>query len=460
MGLALLIAALLAGLFGCTPPVDEETRRAAGVTIEGDPHAGLTCVACHRGERAEAGRAAVPAAACAAAGCHDALGPARVELATATFRHRDHGQRGTVQPTCAACHTHAAGGEPLRASVDACALCHRADMAETGESVGCAQCHRAPGHVRLTSQGAPVAHGTLAALGISCTRCHYDVSAPPTQVSLARCEGCHRRLEDAIAGGIGEDLHPMHQGFTCTACHQPDTHRVQAMSSAVSLICNDCHRAAHDRPAEALPRPEICVSCHDGIHRAQQRLVLGLALGGRAAPSTKFLAGMSCRSCHVPPGTPAVPAGQPLRGQAVSCAGCHRAEYRTVLEWWITGTAERGRLAARYLDAAAASVGGAVDDSTRLLLEEARTMLGLVQEAGGQHNLELSDQIFREAIDRAQRAYRSAGRAAPATPELGNPPHIGLCTYCHYSPNEPWNFSRMSEEFHAAVPGGRAPAPR
>jgi hypothetical protein len=438
MGRALLILAACALLTACQPP---ETP------VRGeDPHATITCQGCHNGPTGERGRAAVPVASCTAAGCHADAGPETVRLATAEFHHRGHGDKGDIATSCAGCHTHDRGGEPLRAAVDACALCHVGQL--TGqEPAECRTCHQAPNHSGLTNQGLPVAHSSLPWIETGCVRCHYDVAEPRTQVASSRCLACHTDVERLTAAAIGEDLHPRHRGLTCTSCHEAGAHRVVAMSAAVSLVCSDCHTQAHAQVIATLPGPETCASCHQAVHSAQQRLVLGLEVETRAAPSLKFLAGMTCRSCHVPPAASGRVVPSAIRGQAESCVGCHPAGYDRVLGWWIDGIDRRQQAVARYLSAARRDLGNA-PDTARALVERADALNRLVAEAGGQHNLELSDRIFREGVAQAAEAYRLAGRRAPAPPDLGPRPHAGLCSYCHYSPADPWDFRRMPEDFH------------
>lgn len=468
MGRPLLTLTALALLAACAAPdgsgADDDGAAADAVAAErpagvrsapgaavadraDDPHARITCSGCHSGGKADVGRATVPRGSCTASGCHVDGGPAVVRIATVTFEHRSHGAGGEILPSCAGCHTHDDGAAPLRASVDACALCHVDRLAGT-ESRDCQLCHRQPQHVTLTEEGVPVPHSTLPWTSIGCVRCHYDVADPPTAVEAARCASCHRDLPAATAAGIGRDLHPSHEGLTCTACHQGGSHRVLAMSSAVSLVCADCHGEAHE--LELSPRGDaaVCLACHPGIHGEQQQLLLGVVPGGRTLPSTKFMAGLTCRSCHAAEGELAPET--PLRGQAQACAGCHLQEYTRVLDWWLEGAARRQREARAYLDRAATGLAGAESDTVRSLLRWADAALVLVEAAGGQHNLELADRIFRESVDRAREAYRVAGRAAPPAPDFGRPPHLGLCSGCHYSV-EPWDFGSMPSRFHREV---------
>jgi hypothetical protein len=448
MGAPLLIWLVLALLAACQPAGD--------APASDDPHAAITCIGCHNGGTAERGRASVPSASCSTSGCHADGGPRQVRLATATFEHRSHGARGDIIPSCAGCHTHTEGGQPLRASVDACALCHLPEV--SGETPdGCQTCHREPSHVTLTSAGIPVPHANLPWVEIGCVRCHYDVADPPIEVAVSRCADCHPDVREVTRRGVGADLHPLHQGLTCTACHAAGAHHVRELSSAVSLVCSDCHASAHDLTltpwtaagAGAWEGSATCTTCHTQVHRAQQQLLLGILPGltEHTVASQKFIAGMTCRSCHVPPAAGNGPPIEPIRGQALACASCHGAQYREVLAWWMQGLDTRARRTAAYIAAARRDLAGTRSDSAALLLASAAEMLELVVEAGGQHNLELADRVFRESVRRTGQAYQAAGARAPVPPELGTPPHLGLCSGCHYQ-DGPWDLRRMPADFH------------
>lgn len=451
MGRVLLILAL-AALAACEPPAAEPEAGAALVVAAATPvdsaHGELACAACHMGESAGRRTAAVPATSCASGDCHPDEGPATVVLDGTQLDHRMHAE-GTVATECAGCHVHVQGGEPLAVSTDACALCHAESIA--GDGAQCRACHVQPGHTSLTSQGVAVPHSSLPWVETGCVRCHYDVAAPPTGVATARCESCHAG-DGAIERGAGRDLHPDHTAFACTSCHEAGAHRLVAMSSAVSLVCADCHRVAHELTlASTWPgAPPTCGACHRDVHAPQQQLLLGIVPDAEAAPSAKFIAGITCRSCHVPEGAPADVA-EPIRGTAESCAGCHRSEYQRVLDWWLDGLAERERITGQYLGAAERALAGETADTVQNLLGHAREVHGLIATAGGQHNLELSDRLFRRILDWSATAYRAAGRTPPSMPDLGRQPHVGLCSYCHYAPDDPWDFSRMSPEFHRSL---------
>jgi hypothetical protein len=456
MGRALL--ALCAAVLLAACGADEHTAGPGGSTaaaLAADPHAALPCSACHTGPLTGTRIAAVPRETCATSGCHEEGGPPQVSTKTATFQHRDHARDGEVTLSCAGCHTHSQGDEPLRVSVDGCALCHLSRL-DGSEPADCRVCHQQPQHVALTSQALPIPHSALPWVETGCVRCHYDVAEPPTRVAMSTCAHCHGRDTTIIARGIATDLHPTHTSVSCTACHQGEAHRVRAMSSAVELVCADCHVREHDVTlGTQWTNDATCSGCHEGVHQPQQRLLLGMLPGDAAAPSSKFIAGMTCRSCHIrnERTVAAGAGGDAIRGQAEACSGCHRTEYRRVLAWWLDGTRARTRDVGAYVRRAAADLRTVESDSARTLVAEAQALMELVEAAGGQHNLELADRIFRQSIDRVRRAYALAGRAPPAAPELGSQAHEGTCSYCHYSPDDPWDFRRMSAPFHRDVLG-------
>jgi hypothetical protein len=458
MGRALLTLAVLLLLAGCT---DEDQAgdgavrlvSAAPAVHGADSHVSLPCSACHTGDLVGTRIATVPRESCTTAGCHTEGGPAQASTKTATFQHRDHARDAEQSLSCAGCHIHGEGREPLRVSVDACALCHLPDIGST-DAATCKLCHQRPQHVALTSQGMPIPHSALPWVETGCSRCHYDVAEAPTRVAMDRCVACHGRDPALVARGAGTDLHPGHTSVNCTACHQRDTHRVRAMSSAVQLACADCHVREHDLALPTQWRDDhTCNGCHEQVHQPQQRLLLGMLPGEMASPSSKFIAGMTCRSCHIR-NARTVSSGAAIRGQAEACASCHVTEYRRVLDWWLEGTRAKTRSVSGFVARARSDLASAEDDSVRVLLESSAAMVALVQEAGGHHNLELSDRIFRDAVDRVNRAYALTRRVPPAAPILGSPAHEGTCSYCHYSPNDPWDFGRMSERFHRSVIGG------
>ena len=444
----LLIAGAAALVVACEVQGPAATPLNGGVALAltaDTGHARLACAACHNGEKTARSRASVPRESCTTSGCHEDGGPEKVTLATATFEHRNHAAQSEITINCAGCHTHNVGNDPLYASVDACALCHGANLAGT-DPEDCQLCHTQLKHTTLTSQGIPVAHSSLPWLETGCGRCHFDVMQPQKKVSMGKCLDCHERGHELTKEAIASDLHPTHRGVTCTACHEKHLHRVTEMSSAVSINCADCHTNEHDVPMAA-GMTQTCSSCHPNEHQAQQRMVLGIIDDGRILPSAKFLAGATCRSCHVPPSAGRNISDAPRRGQAEACAGCHETEFNRVLDWWLDGVRTREHQARQYVLTARSELRNA-PDSAQALLSRALANLDLVRSAGGQHNLELADLIFRESVQQAAEAYRVAGRRAPVGPDFGNTPHVGTCSFCHYSGRERWDYKAMPRDFH------------
>ena len=440
-----MVAAL--GLLACEPP---ESSPASG-----DPHARLACAQCHAGELADRRFASVPQGTCTASECHRTGTPASVTLETVTFAHLDHGSTGSPKVECAGCHTHREGRAPLEAGPGTCGLCHERSLAGTsGED--CRLCHATPDHVGLTSQGVAIPHEGLPWIEGGCLRCHYEVARPVHEVSLGRCAACHEDVDEVTALGIGEDLHPIHEGTFCGSCHEEDNHRIEAMSSAVDLECGTCHAEEHRvYLSDGSVATETCNACHAGAHEGPQRVLLGILPDTEAAlPSQHFMDGVSCASCHIPPddGEPGV-----LSGAARACIQCHRGEYAIVLSWWNQGLGDRIRLVDRYLAGAEAAVAHLPgDDAAVLATARARKLLTIVREAGGQHNLPLAHRVFEDALAGAARADRlAAGGSAPPPPDLGRAPRQGICVFCHYRLGEPGFSETMDDAFHREVLGAR-----
>lgn len=422
------VAALLAAtalLAGCG------RRRAAAA----DPHARVACVGCHRGLAADSGRGPVPDDGCSARGCHPGIADS-ARLRTVTFRHRGHGAAAAVP--CASCHTHRPGTTAIVTDTTACALCHAKDLAETGgRQPDCRSCHAHPQHTPHTSQGVPISHAQLDDAKVPCTRCHYQVVAgDPARTD--NCRGCHRDTT-VLAVRAVDSLHTGHRGFACASCHAPVRHRVVAMSTSVELNCTDCHKTGHRRrnhPADVVPAAR-CAGCHTDVHAEEQRLILGLLPGEPIRPSPMFMGGVTCRSCHVAPGRPGPQTGRPLKANEAACTGCHGAQWAGILPRWHRGYERRAGWVNAYLDAASRVLGdSARAPGARAQLREARSLLAFLNAAGPLHNLPASDRIMRRALDLTVRAYRTAGLAAPAPPELGPPVQAGSCMSCHYGIEE------------------------
>jgi hypothetical protein len=434
-----LRALLVASLAACAGPRSQ-------APVDGG-HARLSCTECHEGGLADRDLADVPPEACAGGECHDRDVPSETVIGTVRFEHRDHAGDGGVTMGCAGCHNHDSGEEPLTAGAETCGLCHAEDLSGAhGED--CRLCHTAPSHSGFTDQGLEVPHLGLPWIEGGCVRCHFQVAEPVRAVDVERCRACHLDVQAATTAGIGEDLHPLHVGSACNACHEADEHRIEAMSSAVDLACADCHTVEHDATVGAVE--EACSACHQGVHASSQRLLLGLLPeDGASNPAHHFTEGLTCRSCHdeARRGEPAGPA------PAASCVACHRTEYGIIGRWWSEGVTGRARLVENYLGRADRDL--ARMEAAAAPLEGARRLLGVVDGAAGAHNLTLTHQIFEAALDSVAVAYRAVGGTAPSAPQLGRRPRPGICSYCHYRLNEPGLTERMDDAFHRDVVGAR-----
>jgi hypothetical protein len=448
--------------------------QAAATAQADDPHAEFTCSACHAltvlneaelarnrlfGADTEDPRIPAPEARCSNAGCHEDAGPREVTFNTVTFEHRNHGEEPDsemdVAPSCAGCHTHGGGNEPLTTSVDTCSLCHLGVQAE-GTAAECQLCHVDLSHAGATNQQVDIPHESLPWVAGGCARCHYDLSDEPVQVSAATCADCHAAspaftLARDPGAEAQEDLHPDHLGLSCMSCHEGNRHGIQEMSGAVTLSCGECHGVSHGvEVSETFPSTPTCVSCHADSHGDAQRILLGIVPTlDSPQPSEKFMDGLSCSSCHT--SAPAQGDEESRVGTADGCLSCHRAEFGEVLEWWNEGLADR--MAAVETAASRARRAGGAGASARL--DSAQATLALLESGNGVHNITLSHRLLEEASGQVARALAQGGQAVPASLEMGRTPRQGTCSFCHYRVNDPWSFGEMTGEFHAEVRVGR-----
>jgi len=437
-----------------------------------DPHAEVACAGCHRGVVADTGRASVTLASCDRSGCHSQVAAAEdtARVAMVVFRHRAHGaSEGTPAVPCATCHTHVPGRDAIVTDTTACALCHAPDI-QSGTAARCMTCHPDPNHTRLTSQGVPISHAGVQDAHVPCTRCHYELLAGSPADASSGCRDCHRdttvtrpalRLLDSLGSrrtppsrdtaamgrynadrgrivALADTLHRRHDGFVCTSCHAAVRHRVVAMSTTVALQCADCHAERHRRPIPAdTSTTATCADCHEGVHAEEQRLILGLLPDEPIRPSPMFMGGVTCRSCHVRPGEPALRPGESLVATEAACTGCHGVQWRGYLGLWERGYHRREQWVLQYLAGAEQlAADSSLPPAVRGDVRRARSLMAFLRAAGPLHNLPATDRIMRDALDLAAHAYTAAGRTAPPKPELGPPVRTGTCVSCHYGVEE------------------------
>jgi hypothetical protein len=347
------------------------------------------------------------------------------------FGHRAHGGSDTVP--CASCHTHRSGSTELASDPAACALCHYQDIAGTTAEPDCSACHARPQHTRLTSQGVPIAHADLDSARVSCTRCHYQLVDRPVRSGREPCSACHTEpVRD-----WDDTLHSSHSGFACGACHEPVRHRVVAMSTTVNLSCADCHATRHRRP---VPGDTVagrrCEDCHGETHSEAQRLVLGLLPDEPIRPSPMFMGGVTCKSCHVTPGSPPPEPGSRLVTGDAACTGCHGAQWAGYLARWRRGYSRRREMVDEYLSAAGSALGPGAAGAAASRLREAAALLKFIDRGGPLHNLAATDRFMRRALELGSSSYAAASRPVAAPPQLGPPVTPGSCLACHYGIEE------------------------
>lgn len=485
LGPALLASLLVLG--GCAGVEGPEATRqslADGAGMEEDPHAEYLCSACHEYVESSQSflslsrythpdsvsvRAPASAARCSDSGCHEDMGPREITYHSVTFPHRRHGlgpepdgdgdddaEQPYVEMSCAGCHGHASGTEPMTVSTDACSLCHL-NKQSAGNEGECRQCHTVMDEAGRVSPTLQIPHEGLPWIDGGCIRCHYDVSRASVEPRDDTCVNCHLD-EPALATADDDDaIHGQHVDVGCSSCHTAEAHRVRGMTTAVNLECAGCHLEVHQvEVTEAWPERGTCVSCHADSHEVQQRLLLGVVPGRpQADPSEKFMQGLNCSSCHITPedGGPSLASpDEGVHGSALACQTCHLPEYDIVLEWWEEGSDARlDRVRGMISRARSRLRSSGSSDSGLAAVDSAAALVALVDSAGAVHNLTLSHRMMEDAVATVIRGYGEAGVAPERAPDLGRQPSQGLCSYCHYRIDDPWLFQDMSGEFHRKV---------
>jgi hypothetical protein len=420
-------------------------------------HADVACAACHDGALPP-GRGTPIATTAACLACHEDGGPAEVQVTATSVlsMHATHpGLPGQARMECAQCHTHLAGEAPLDADINGCGLCH-ADQLDAEPAGECTTCHVAPVQQPLTSQLLAVPHADVPWIEGGCVRCHFAVAPTPDVTSATEdCTLCHTPGSaaaeawpvDAVTGRPPADsIHGGHRRVACGSCHTANSHRIEGMSSAVGLVCADCHAVSHDLPSREVSAG-VCVSCHTETHAPQQGLLLGLVPWDpdRVRPSVKFAAGIACRACHGVAEVDAETAEVSRAGDAGRCVSCHLPEYRTVADWWVEGGEERVAVVREWVESAAP---GADPDS----VAAARERIAFVETGGLVHGPRLADELLREAVGLVLRNPSDPPRA----PDLGSPLRDGLCSYCHVDLDGSWSLDKMPDDFHRDALGRRA----
>lgn len=358
-------------------------------------------------------------AACLRSGCHsERKVEGLVDYKGVRFDHATHlGElRRGKQLRCTSCHSQIVQGEHVAVTEVTCFLCHFKDRPAGEPIAGCTGCHPSPPRV-VSPAGFVVEHSQYVRDRISCVSCHSAVTAGSGTAERARCFNCHNepaRLDQFENTTLVHQVHIADHDVECTQCHTPIEHRVVALATTFELDCRSCHTQTHD---------------------AQLRLYAGM--GGHDtpdAPSSMFLARVSCIGCHGLPTTVRGHERVRLAGEA-SCLSCHGIRYANLLPSWQRemerkiNRVEPVIAAARSTLRAAPLRERAVADS---LLRLAQENVDLVRVAKPAHNIVYADRLLRASVALVREAVR-AGRLPYTVPELNLGPAVGesACFRCH-----------------------------
>lgn len=448
MGPVLLRIALTAGcllIAACTG----EDAPAPADSGAADPHAQIACRRCHTPSTLPSYAGAVPANACASAGCHDHEGPGIVTVHEVQVDHGLHLSED-VGMECSSCHAHDAGKEPLAVSFSSCAVCHQDDMvAATGD---CTRCHNHPTDVVQSRLGVEIPHARLPSLGLECRNCHFDVLAAARPIPPERCSTCHEtRGSIDLFEADGEQIHDVHSAVGCQRCHESSAHWLTAMKQALELDCRSCHPDTGSLAAIGCDMDRDCLACHEGVHADQQRWLLGLVDVQTSHAADKFLDGLSCRSCHSRWETRET-SGRVARVTSDSCLDCHVTEMRPVFSWWKSGIEQRTALVRQELETASKQLAKSRD------LDRAEALLADVATDRGFHNPVLTHDALVEAQAAIRAAYASASLPEPSFANLGAAPERGLCSSCHYDPSQETSLENMDDALHQRLREARTRA--
>ena len=358
-------------------------------------------------------------ASCLRAGCHsDRLISGLVDYKGVRFDHTQHlGEvRRGIQLRCTSCHSQIVQGTHIAVTEATCFLCHFRDRPVGQPLAGCTGCHPSPSRV-VSPEGFAIDHTQYVRDRIDCLSCHSQVTAGSGAVEQSRCISCHNEPQRLNRFQDAQLLHRVHvadHDVACIQCHTPIEHRIVSLTTTVELDCK---------------------SCHADVHRSQQQLYAGVGGHGTgAAPSSMFLARVSCLGCHSEASRLKGHERVQLAGET-SCLACHGIRYANILPAWQRSmTAKEDRVAAVVAGARAVAGAGplrqrAVADS---LLGQAENNVELVRVGKGAHNIVYADRLLRAALDLVRAAVRAGSLpyTVPAV-DLGPPVSGNACLQCH-----------------------------
>ncbi len=337
------------------------------------------------------------------------------------FDHAQHlGElRRGKQLRCTSCHSQIVQGDEgghLAVTQVTCNLCHFKEMAAGQPVAGCVGCHRSPRRV-VSPAGFVVDHQQYVEDLVSCTSCHDQVTAGTGEADQARCYNCHNEPARIAEFGNTVRVHQVHiaeRNVECTQCHTPIQHRMVSLNVGGELDC---------------------ASCHQRVHEQQQRLYAGIGgHGAENAPSSMFLARVSCTGCHELLQQTRGHERVNIAGEA-SCLSCHGIRYVNILPSWqremdrkLSAVSEVVADARHVSSSAPVRSRVAVDSLLRLATEN----LAFVQEGRGAHNIGYADRLMRATLEIVDEALE-IGQLPYTVPAVDLGPAIGenTCLQCH-----------------------------
>jgi nitrate/TMAO reductase-like tetraheme cytochrome c subunit len=358
-------------------------------------------------------------AACLRSGCHsERLIEGVVEYKGVRFDHTAHlGEvRRGIQLRCTSCHSQIVQGTHIAVTEATCFLCHFQGQPEGAPIGGCTGCHPSPPRVESPS-GFVVDHAGYVRNRISCLSCHSQVVEGTGMVEPARCVSCHNepeRLKQIDNPMLLHQVHVADHNVPCIQCHQPIEHRITALTTTLPLDCG---------------------SCHTQVHQEQQRLFAGFGGHGVAeAPSSMFLARVSCEGCHAQAERLKGHDQVKVAGEA-SCLACHGIRYANILPAWQRDMDAKVSRVGSVVDAALATLGAApmrTRGTADSLLQQARDNVELVRVGKAAHNIPYADRLLRASLTLVRDAVQR-GKLPYRMPEVSLGPSVSgnVCLQCH-----------------------------
>ncbi|NIN09964.1 MAG: hypothetical protein GTN62_00975 [Gemmatimonadales bacterium] len=364
-------------------------------------------------------------AACLRSGCHSlrkvegvvSYQP-RPDGPSVRFDHTQHlGElRRGKQLRCTSCHSQIVQGDHVAVTAVTCNLCHFKETTSGEPVAGCIGCHPTPQRL-VSPAGFVVDHAQYVRDLVNCLSCHEQVTSGSGVADEDRCYNCHNepeRVEELENTTLVHRVHIAEHNVECTQCHTPIEHRLVSLTETFELDCSACHRR---------------------VHEVQQRMYAGIGGHGvEDAPSSMFLARVTCRGCHELPTSINGHERVQAAGEA-SCMSCHGIRYANILPAWQQEMERRHGRAAEAVRRASAVAGSApVRRRARVdsLLRLARENVELVRLGKGAHNITYGDRLLRASLELVREAVRVGGLPyAVEDVDLGPALGENVCLQCH-----------------------------